>query len=95
MSKVDDGFFNRADEHIHLSNEQMLKVSMGKVSSSMLYSVARFNAYVSASGSNSMEEMKKARQETIAFFVTEYEKMLTENLDDYINHFDKYKNLNG
>ena len=95
MNKVDDDFFNRADEHIHLSNEQMSKVSMGKVSSSMLYSVARFNAYVSASEWNSVEEMKKARQKTIDFFVTEYEKMLTENLDDYINHFDKYKNLHG
>ena len=95
MNKLDDGFFTRADEHIHLSNEQMSKVSMGKVSSSMMYSVARFNAYVSACGSNSMEEMKKARQETIAFFVAEYEKMLQENLDDYIDHFDKYKNVNG
>jgi hypothetical protein len=95
MSKVDDGFFNRADEHIHLSNEQMSKVSIGKVSSSMLYSVARFNAFVTASGFNSVEEMKRTRQHTIDFFVKEYEKMLTENLDDYINHFDRYKNLHG
>ena len=91
MNEVDDGFFNRADEHIHLSNEQMVKVSMGKVSASMLYSVARFNAYVSASRWNSKDEMKSARQETIDYFVAEYEKMLTENLDDYIKNFDKYK----
>jgi len=91
MSKVDDDFFNRADEHIHLANDQMVKVSMGKVSASMLYSVARFNAFVTASGCSSMAEMKKSRQMTIDFFVKEYEKMLIENLDDYIVHFDKYK----
>jgi hypothetical protein len=95
MNKLDDGFFNRADEHIHLANEQMGKVSMGKVSASMMYSVARFNAYVNSCRWNSQEEMKNARQETITFFVTEYEKMLNENLDDYITNFDKYKNLNG
>ena len=34
--------------------------------------------------------MKQAREETIKYFVAEYEKMLAENLDDYIEHFDKY-----
>jgi hypothetical protein len=48
MKDVDDGFFDRADEHIHLSNKQMSKTSIGKVSASMMYSVARFNAHVSA-----------------------------------------------
>ncbi|HZX73259.1 MAG TPA: DUF3144 domain-containing protein [Cyclobacteriaceae bacterium] len=91
MNKLDSDFFNRADEHIQLSNDQMLKVSMGKVSSSMMYSVARFNAYVFAHKCNSVEEMKRARQETIDFFVAEYEMMLKENLDDYIKNFNKYK----
>ena len=92
MADVDDGFFNRADEHIHLSNNQMLSVSMGKVSASMLYSVARFNAYVSASEWKKVEEMKNARQAAIDFFVNEYKTMLEENLDDYIKNFDRYKN---
>lgn len=91
MADVDEGFFNRADEHIHLSNNQMLTVSMGKVSASMLYSVARFNAYVSASEWKKVQEMKDARQATIEFFVAEYQKMLEENVDDYIKHFDRYK----
>ena len=50
MADVDEGFYDRADEHIHLSNDQMSKVSMGKVSASMMYSVARFSAYISARG---------------------------------------------
>ncbi|HEY5826283.1 MAG TPA: DUF3144 domain-containing protein [Cyclobacteriaceae bacterium] len=91
MNEVDDGFFDRADAHIHLSNEQMAKVSVGKVSASMLYSTARFNAYVSAREWTNRAELNNAKQETISFFVKEYEKMLTENLDDYIKNFDHYK----
>ena len=90
MNELDGDFFNRADAHIHLSNEQLSKVSIGKVSASMLYSVARFNAYVSARECDSMQQMKETQQETIRYFVGEYEKMLKENLDDYIENFDGY-----
>lgn len=71
----------------------MANVSMGKVSASMMYSVARFNAWVSATGFDNEEEMSKAKQETIKYFVTEYEKVLIENLEDYIRNFDKYMKL--
>lgn len=90
MSETDDNFFNRADEHIHLSNDQMQEASMGKVSASMMYSVARFNAYVSACSFKSAEELRSSKQEMINYFLPEYEKMLSENLDDYIENFEAY-----
>ena len=90
MEEIDDDFFDRADEHINLSNKQLSKVSRGKVSASMMYSVARYNSWVSACGFKDANEMEKAKEETIKYFVIEYEKMLTENLDDYIENFDKY-----
>jgi esterase/lipase len=90
MSEIDDKFFERADEHIYLSNRQLSGVSMGKVSASMMYSVARFNAWVSACGFNNSKDMNDAKQETIQYFVTEYEKMLRENLEDYIENFENY-----
>ncbi|TPN82311.1 DUF3144 domain-containing protein [Aquimarina algicola] len=90
MSEVDDDFYNRADQHIYLSNDQLKSVSKGKVSASMMYSVARFNAWVSACGWTSSEEMKAAKEETMSYFITEYKKMLNENLDEYINNFDEY-----
>ncbi len=90
MNKTDEKFFERADQHINLSNEQLSNAGAGKVSASMLYSVARFNAWVSAMGFHSAKEMKDAKQETIRYFMAEYEKMLGENLDDYIEHFDDY-----
>lgn len=87
---ADEAFYERADAHIHLSNDQMEGVTRGKVSASMLYSASRFNAWVSACGFESGKQMQEARAETIRYFVAEYEKMLIENLDDYIEHFDKY-----
>ena len=93
MSKVDNEFYDRADEHIDLSNEQLSKSTRGKVSASMMFSTARFNAWVSACEFKSAEEMKEAKEETIKYFVTEYEKMLTENLENYIENFDKYMGI--
>jgi hypothetical protein len=88
---TDDGFYDRADAHIHLSNDQLAGVdSRGKVSASMLYGTARFNAWLSALGFSSGEQMAAAREETLAYFSEQYRLMLEENLDDYIEHFAKY-----
>ena len=95
MQDVDDNFYDRADEHINLSNSQISEeIGRGKVSASFMYSVARFNAWVSACGWNNAQEMKAAKEETIEYFATEYKKMLEENLDDYIANFEKYMNVN-
>lgn len=87
---IDDQFFARADAHIQLSNDQLQDIGRGKVSASMMYAVARFNAWTSACGFQSSEEMSGAREETLDYFAAEYRKMLEENLDDYIAHFDRY-----
>jgi hypothetical protein len=91
MNQIDDSFYKRADEHIELSNSQISEdITKGKVSASFMYSVARFNAWLSATGWNSGAELKKNKNKTIKYFMKEYETMLNENLDDYINNFDKY-----
>lgn len=88
---LDDQFFDRADAHIHLSNSQISeKAGRGKVSASFMYAVARFNAWVSACGWDSAEEMAAAKEETVDYFVAEYRKMLEENVEDYISNFDSY-----
>jgi len=91
MQDVGDEFYERADAHIHLSNDQISKeIGMGKVSASNMYATARFNAWVSACGWNSGKEMAEAKQETLEYFVNEYSKMLEESLDDYIDNFESY-----
>lgn len=87
---LDDEFYKRADAHIDLSNDQVKGISRGKVSASMMFAVARFNAWISACSFDTGEQMAEKRSETIEYFVTEYRKMLAENLDDYVAHFDKY-----
>jgi len=81
---ADDAFYERADAHIHLSNDQMGEITRGKVSASMLYGTSRFNAWVSACGFDNGADMAEKKEETIKYFVEEYAKMLEENLDDYI-----------
>jgi hypothetical protein len=61
----------------------------------MMYSVARFNAWVSACGWNSGQELAAAKEEALEYFVTEYRKMLEENLDDYIENFESYMRRDG
>lgn len=92
MNDIDKKFFDRADQHIHLANNQLSNAGMGEVSASMLYSVARFNAWVSASGLKNGNEMEAAKQKTLEYFTEEYKKMLKENLEDYIVNFDAYMN---
>ena len=88
---VDQHFYERADSHIHLSNDQLLvEKGRGKVSASMMYATARFNAWVSACGFATSEEMSNAKAKTIEYFVEQYRLMLDENLDDYISNFGDY-----
>ncbi len=91
MTKEDPTFYKRADEHIRLSNSQVSEeISRGMVSSSFLYSAARFNAYVCASSFNSSKELIEGKEAAMAFFMKEYKNMLEENMDDYIQNFSKY-----
>ncbi|VAW68933.1 hypothetical protein MNBD_GAMMA09-1911 [hydrothermal vent metagenome] len=93
IKDADDKFYERADAHIHLSNDQISEdISNGHVSVSFMYSLARFNAWVNACDFSSGNEMAEAKTDTIEYFVTEYRKMLEENLNDYIANFDSYMN---
>jgi hypothetical protein len=91
MQQTDPQFYDRADAHIHLSNDQIADdVSRGKVSASMLYATSRFNAWVSATGFDSSDAMKAGREEALGFFTAQYRLMLEENFDDYAANFERY-----
>ena len=94
-SETDDKFYRRADAHIDLANAQIADVSRGKVSASFMYAVARFNSWVTACKADSAEDLRSGKEESIEYFVSQYRAMLSENLDDYIEHFDKYMRRNG
>jgi hypothetical protein len=87
---VDDKFYERADAHIHLSNDQLEYIDRGRASASMMYATARFNAWVSARGCRTKEELAASRDEMINYFLNEYRLMLEENFDDYVEHYANY-----
>jgi len=84
-------FWERADQVIALANAQVKGTTIGKVSSSLLYAAARFNSFNVASSADGVDEMKKDKEEAIRYFTEQYKKMLTENLDDYIENFERYR----
>jgi len=85
----DKEFFDRADEIINLANTQCDKFAIGKVSSSLLFAAARFNAFIVASSAKDLEELKKEKTEAIKYFKEQYEKVFIENMDEYIKNYDK------
>ena len=94
MTEVDERFWDRADAHIHLSNEQLEELGdmkhAGKVSASHMYSTARFAAWLSFRGCVTADEFRNFKAENIKYFLDEFEKMLTENFDDYEANFENY-----
>lgn len=56
----------------------------------MMYATARFNAWISACDWENGKEMAKDKDGAIEYFISEYRKMLEENLDDYIKNFETY-----
>lgn len=91
MNDDDKKFYQRADAHIKSANEQLSEANNpAEISGAMMYGTARFNAWLSASGWDNAEEMKKAKAETMSYFLNQYQEMLEHNIDDYIENFDSY-----
>ena len=86
----DDAFYQRADAHIHLSNDQLKEASREAVNASMLFAAARFSAFISAGGFASGEAMAAKKDETVDYFVAGFRQMLEANLDAYIRNFGSY-----
>ncbi len=94
-SGQDELFFKRADAHIDLANAQLKDASRGKVSASLMYATARFNAWITACEAGSDEELRSGKGESIDYFVAQYRSMLEENLIAYIDNFDRYMRPKG
>ena len=91
MQEVDDEFYERADAHINLANDQITgEIGRGKVSASFMYGMARFSTFVFASNCDTKEEFESEKEGGIDYFVDQYRKMLEEHYDDYLENYDKY-----
>jgi len=86
----DKEFYEMADAFITLANKQSENAEPGKVSATFLYAAARFNTFIIASGSDSANEFATSKENLIAYFMAEYQKMLEEHFADYKENFDNY-----
>lgn len=59
---TDQAFYDRADAHVELANQQIEKLEdLGKVSASMTFAASRFNAWMAARSFKSAAEIRGAR----------------------------------
>ena len=78
----DSAFFERADAVLAVANGQLGTTPPGRVSASMMYATARFNAFVAQAQGLPAGEVD---EETVRYFTAEYEKMLRENLGQILS----------
>ncbi len=85
-------FYQRADAHIALSNEQINTKQTKPVDAndSLLYASARFNAWIVAASFNNSKDFKIDKTNAITHFTDAYKTMLEEHFDDYAENYDKY-----
>lgn len=85
----DKQFWDIADTFIQLANTHLNEVKPSRVSACALFAASRFNAFVISAAAASKEEMMAQKEAAIAYFLSEYEKMLRENLDEHLTRFDQ------
>lgn len=78
-----------ADAFIDLANKEAENFNPENVGMSLLYAASRYNAFVVAHHANNLEAYNADRKKAVEFFSREYERMLSENLDDYQRKFDE------
>lgn len=88
-------FYERADEFILLANQlRTSEVHAGKVNASMLYATARFSAWAAATGFVKGSDYAKEKEDIIEHFTKNFAQMLSDNIDDYAENFQKYLQIN-
>ncbi|SUD91157.1 DUF3144 domain-containing protein [Psychrobacter phenylpyruvicus] len=91
LSKDIEAFYKRADAIIGLANSQLgPEAHSGQVGASLLYAAARYSASVASIGFVKGSDLAAEKNEIIEFYTKQYRQMLSDNLDDYADNFDKY-----
>jgi hypothetical protein len=92
MSDVqrDKQFWDMADSFIQLANTHLNEKKPSRVSASALFAASRFNAFVITAATESKEQLIAEKEAAITYFLDQYEKMLRENLDEHLAHYDQH-----
>lgn len=88
-------FYQRADAIIGVANSQLgPNAHSGQVGASLLYAAARYSASVASIGFVKGDDFAKEKDDIVEFYTKQYRQMLSDNLTDYAQNFDKYVQLN-
>ncbi len=92
MSKQirDEAFWKITDSFIELANDKCNQHKNGKVSTSILFSAARFNSFMYASTAKNLQDFRKDKELAIEFLTSQYRETLIENLSDYEKNYADY-----
>lgn len=89
-----NAFFERADAVITLANSQLSPQShAGQVAASLTYAAARFAVSAASIGFVKGSDFAKEKEDMIKFYTEQYQRMLSDNIDDYAQNFEKYTNI--
>jgi phosphopantetheinyl transferase (holo-ACP synthase) len=82
--------FKMADEFINVANRLVEKenIEIGEVGAALRYAAARFNAHEAA---YKAKDLAAERSDALAWFSSQYNEMLEENLDQHIKYFEDKK----
>jgi phosphate uptake regulator len=81
--ELDAQYRSLIDSFIDQANQQSQSSSIENVSMALLHAASRFNAYVVSSHAENLADYEKELDRARAFFMSKYDEMLSENLEDY------------
>ena len=94
ITKEINANYKHANEIIQLATTLRTDdIHAGKINASMLYAVARFSAWTAATGFVKGADYAKEKQDIIEHFTKNFERMLSDNIDDYAENFQKYMQI--
>ena len=78
------------DSFIDRANDLAEQNSPENVGMALLFAASRFNAFVVSQHAENREDYERDMEKARQFFLSQYQEMLSENLQEYKKVYDKY-----
>ena len=88
--EVDALYRKMIDSFIDRANELAGQNSPENVGMALLFAASRFNAFVVSQHAENIDDYEKDVQKARDFFMSQYQEMLNESLEDYKKVYAKY-----
>lgn len=88
--EVDVIYRQMIDSFIDRANDLAEQNSPENVGMALLFAASRFNAFVVSQHAENREDYERDMEKARQFFLSQYQEMLSENLQEYKKVYDKY-----